>query len=42
LASVLMLARALWMVLVPVSVVLTIAGSIGRILASRRPVGTRE
>jgi hypothetical protein len=41
-ASVLMLARALWMVLVPVSVVLTIAGSIGRILASRRTVDMRE
>jgi hypothetical protein len=41
-ASVLMLARALWMVLVPVSVVLTIAGSIGRILASARPIDTRE
>lgn len=40
-ASVLMMARALWMVLVPVSVVLTIAGSIGRILATRRPADVR-
>ncbi len=40
-ASALMLARALWMVLVPVSVVLTIAGSIGRIVASRRPTDMR-
>lgn len=36
LASVLMLARASWMVLVPVAVVLTIAGSIGRMVTSRR------
>ena len=40
-AAVLMLARALWMVLVPIAVVLTIAGSIGRIAISRRPVETR-
>jgi hypothetical protein len=33
-ASVLMLARASWMVLVPIAVVLTIAGSIRRIVAS--------
>jgi hypothetical protein len=37
-AAVLMLARALWMVLVPAAVVLTIAGSIARIVISRRPV----
>lgn len=36
-AAVLMLARASWMVPVPVAVVLTIAGSIHRIVTSRRP-----
>ena len=36
LASVIMLARALWMVLVPVLVLLTISGAIGRIAAARR------
>jgi hypothetical protein len=36
-ASVIMVARALWFVLIPVLVVLTIAGSIHRIVASRRP-----
>jgi len=40
LASVIMLARALWMVFVPVLVVLAISGSIGRIVASRRPADT--
>jgi len=39
-ASVMMLARALWMVFVPVLVVLTISASIGRIVASRRPADT--
>ena len=36
-AAVLMLARASWMVLVPIAVVLTIAGSISRIVTSSRP-----
>jgi hypothetical protein len=39
-AAVLMLARASWMMVVPVAVTLTIAGSIGRILRSRRPAIT--
>jgi hypothetical protein len=40
LGSVIMLARALWMVLVPVLVVVTITGSIGRIVSSRRLADT--
>lgn len=39
-AAVLMLARASWMVPVPVALVLTIAGSIHRIVTSRRPANT--
>jgi hypothetical protein len=38
LASVIMLSRALWMVFVPVFVLVTIAGSVGRIATARRPV----
>jgi hypothetical protein len=41
LASVLMLARAVWMVFVPVFVLLTIVGSIGRIINARRSHQTR-
>lgn len=41
-SAVLMLARASWMVIVPVAVVLTIAGSIGRIVTSRRTALTHE
>jgi len=37
-AAMLMLARASWMVVVPVAVALTTAGSIGRIVGSGRPV----
>lgn len=40
-AAVLMLARALWMVFVPIAVALTTAGSIARIATSRRSVETR-
>lgn len=35
-ASVIMVARALWMVLVPILVVISIVGSIGRIIVFRR------
>ncbi len=38
LASAIMLARAIWMVLVPILVVVTIAGSIARIRGSRDPL----
>ncbi|HVR78794.1 MAG TPA: hypothetical protein VMS99_10415 [Acidimicrobiia bacterium] len=41
LASLIMLARASWMVFVPVSMVLTISGSIGRIVTSRSHAGVR-
>jgi hypothetical protein len=41
-AATLMLARASWMVPVPVAVVLTITGSIGRIVMSRRPLEVHE
>lgn len=37
-AAVLMVARAAWMALVPIAVVLTIAGSIARVVTSGRPV----
>jgi hypothetical protein len=37
-AAALMVARASWMVLVPIAVVLTVAGSIARVVTSRRPV----
>jgi cytochrome bd-type quinol oxidase subunit 2 len=36
-ASVLMFGRAAWMVFVPVLIVVTIAGSLGRSVAARRP-----
>jgi hypothetical protein len=36
-ASVIMVARALWFVIIPILVVLTISGSIRRIVISRRP-----
>jgi len=35
-ASVIMVARALWFVLIPVLVVLTIVGSIGRVVESKQ------
>lgn len=38
-AAALMVARASWMVLVPIAVVLTIAGSTARVVTSKRPVG---
>lgn len=39
-AAALMLARALWFVLVPIAVTLTVAGSIARVTTSRRsPLG---
>jgi hypothetical protein len=41
LASVIMLSRALWMVFVPVFVLVTISGSVGRIATSRLPVQDR-
>ena len=40
-AAVLMLGRALWMVLVPAAVVLTMAGSIARVATLRRSADTR-
>ena len=40
-ASLIMLARVLWMVFVPVSIVLTISGSIGRIATFRRRAEVR-
>ena len=36
-ASVIMVARALWFVMIPVLVVLTISGSISRVVQSERP-----
>ena len=41
LASVIMLGRAVWMVFVPVFVLVTVAGSIGRIMTSRRLIKNR-
>ena len=40
-ASLIMLARALWMVFVPISIVLTVSGSIGRIATFRRRAEVR-
>jgi hypothetical protein len=40
-ASAIMVARALWFVIIPVLVVLTILGSIRRIVVSQRPDQTR-
>ncbi|MGI9586415.1 MAG: hypothetical protein ACR2N7_12580 [Acidimicrobiia bacterium] len=37
LASVIMIARALWFVIIPILVLLTISGSIRRVVVSRRP-----
>lgn len=40
-ASVIMVGRAAWFVIIPVAVVLTISGSIGRVVQSRRSTYTR-
>lgn len=41
-ASVIMVGRALWFVIIPLMVVVTISGSIGRVVQSQRSTKTRK